>query len=160
MHQKVNAAQRKLKRMHADWAKEGKTPEGEYAKMTKDAKKKYDNLVRDGKYAPRGDLKEEISTANEQRLLLVKSKIEDLLAQKQTAAIKTRLNRLNKERIKLRYIIEAEQKKMAQGNHSGVPQGPLSKTEDYNEFIMKYLLRVAREAGYAGIPINTPAIKN
>jgi len=82
------------------------------------------------------------------------------LAQKQTAAIKTRLNRLNKERIKLRYIIEAEQKKMAAGNHSGVPQGPLSKTEDYNEFVMKYLLRVAREGGYDGITINTPAIKN
>jgi hypothetical protein len=82
------------------------------------------------------------------------------LAQKQTPAIITRLNRLKKERIKLRYIIEAEQKKMAQGNHSGIPQGPLSKTEDYNEFIMKYLLRVAREGGYDGITINTPAIKN
>jgi len=160
MHQKINMAQRQLKRMHAKWAQEGKTPEGEYAKMTKSAKKDYDNLVRDGKYAPRGDLKEEISTANEQHLLLLKSKIDDLLAQKQTPAIKTRLNRLNKERIKVRYIIDAEKKKMAQGNHSGVPQGPLSKTEDYNEFIMKYLLRVAREGGYDGITINTAAVKN
>jgi len=160
MHQKINMAQRKLKKTHADWAKEGKTPEGEYAKMNKSQKKEYDNLVRDGKYAPRGDLQEEISTANEQHLLLVKAKIEDLLAQKQTPAIKTRLNRLNKERIKLRYIIDAEKKKMAKGNHSGVPLGPLSKTEDYNEFIMKYMLRVAREGGYDGITINTPAIKN
>jgi hypothetical protein len=160
MHQKINMAQRQLKKMHTDWAKEGKTPEGEYKKMTKDQRKEYDNLVRDGRYAPRGDLQEEISTANEQHLLLVKAKIEDLLAQKQTASIKTRINRLNKERIKLRYIIDAEKKKMAQGNHSGVPLGPLSKTEDYNEFIMKYMLRVAREGGYDGITINTPAIKN
>ena len=49
---------------------------------------------------------------------------------------------------------------MAKGDHSGIPQGPLSKTEDYNEFIMKYMLRVAREGGYDGITINTPAIKN
>jgi hypothetical protein len=160
MHQKVNAAQRALKKRHAIWEKDGLTPEKGYSRLTKQEKKSYDNLVRDGKYAPRGDLKEEISTANEQHLLLVKAKIEDLLAQKQTPAIITRLNRLKKERIKLRYIIEAEQKKMAQGNHSGIPQGPLSKTEDYNEFIMKYLLRVAREGGYDGITINTPAIKN
>jgi hypothetical protein len=160
MHQKVNAAQRALKKRHAIWEKDGLTPEKGYSRLTKQGKKDYDNLVRDGKYAPRGDLKEEISTANEQHLLLVKAKIEDLLAQKQTPSIITRLNRLKKERIKLRYIIEAEQKKMAKGNHSGIPQGPLSKTEDYNEFIMKYLLRVAREGGYDGITINTPAIKN
>jgi len=160
MHQKINMAQRKLKKMHAEWELKGKTPEGEYAKMNKHQQKDYDNLVRDGKYAPRGDVKEEIGTANEQHLLLVKSKIEDLLSQKQTPSIKTRINRLNKERIKLRYIIDAEKKKMAQGNHSGIPQGPLSKTEDYNEFVMKYLLRVAREGGYDGISINTPAIKN
>ncbi len=160
MHQLVNAAQRALKKKHADWAKAGKTPEGEYAKMTKTQQKDYDKLVADGKYAPRGDLKEEIGTANEQHLLLLKSKIEDLLAQKQTPAIKTRLNRLNKERIKVRKIIDDEKKKMAKGDHSGVPQGPLSKTEDYNEFIMKYMLKVAREGGYDGISINTPAIKN
>ena len=57
-------------------------------------------------------------------------------------------------------MIEEEKAKMAEGSHSGVPQGPLSKTEDYNEFVMKYMLRVAREGGYDGITINTPAIKN
>ena len=142
MHQKVNAAQRLVKRKIA----EGKKPTASELKAAK--------------YAPRGDLKEEVSTANEQHLLLVKSKLEDLLAQKQTAAIKTRIARLNKERIKVRKIIQEEQKKMAAGDHSGVPQGPLSKTEDYNEFIMKYFLKVAREGGYDGITINTAAIKN
>ena len=160
MHQLVNAAQRALKKKHADWAKAGKTPEGEYAKMSERGKEDYDKLVADGKYATRGDLKEEIGTANEQHLLLLTTKIEDLLAQKQTPAIKTRLNRLNKERIKVRKIINDEKKKMEEGDHSGVPQGPLSKTEDYNEFIMKYMLKVAREGGYDGITINTPAIKN
>jgi hypothetical protein len=160
MHQKVNAAQRALKKMHANWAKEGKTPEGEYKKMSKDQKKEYDKFVASTKYAPRGDLKEEVATANEQHLLLLKSKIEDLLVQKQTPAIITRINRLKKERTKVRKIIKEEQAKMAAGAHSGIPQGPLSKTEDYNEFIMKYMLKVAREGGYDGITINTPAIKN
>jgi hypothetical protein len=160
MHQKVNMAQRALKKKHLDWEKAGKTPEGEYAKMTKQGKKDYDKLVASSKYAPRGDLQEQVATANEQHLLLLKAKIDDLLVQKQTPAIITRLTRLKKERVKVRKIIEDEKKKMAQGSHSGVPQGPLSKTEDYNEFIMKYMLRVAREGGYDGISINTPAIKN
>ena len=151
---------RKLKRKHADWEKAGKTPEGEYAKMSKNQKEEYDKLVAAGKYAPRGDLKEEIGTANEQHFALVKAKIEDLLAQKQTPAIKTRLTKLKRERTKIRKMIKEEKDKMAEGNHSGVPQGPLSKTEDYNEFIMKYMLKVAREGGYDGITINTPAIKN
>ena len=76
--------------------------------MSERGKEDYDKLVADGKYATRGDLKEEIGTANEQHLLLLTTKIEDLLAQKQTPAIKTRLNRLNKERIKVRKIINDE----------------------------------------------------
>ena len=160
MHQKVNMAFRKLKRMHADWAKKGKTPEGEYKKMSEAQKKEYDKLVASGKYAPRGDLKEEIGTANEQHFALVKAKIEDLLAQPQTKQTVTRLTKLKKERTKIRKMIKEEKAKMAEGNHSGIPQGPLSKTEDYNEFIMKYMLKVAREGGYDGITINTAAIKN
>ena len=145
MHQKVNAAQRKLKKMHAEWAKEGKTPEGEYARMTTERKRDYDKLVASSKYAPRGDLKEEIGTANEQHFALVKAKIEDLLAQPQTKQTITRLTKLKRERTKIRKMIEEEKAKMAEGSHSGVPQGPLSKTEEYNEFIMKYHLRVSRE---------------
>jgi hypothetical protein len=160
MHQKVNAAQRRLKKMHANWALKGKTPEGEYAKMSQQGKKDYDKVVAEGKYAPRGDLKEEIGTANEQHLALIVSKIEDLLSQPQTKQTLTRLTKLKRERIKVRKMIQEEQKKMAAGDHSGVPQGPLSKTEDYNEFIMKYLLRVAREGGYDGLTMNTAAIKN
>ena len=36
----------------------------------------------------------------------------------------------------------------------------MRKTEDYNEFVIKYLLRVAEEGGYDGLSISTPAIKN
>ena len=128
--------------------------------MSKNQKEDYDKLVAKGKYAPRGDLKEEIGTANEQHFALVKAKIEDLLAQPQTKQTVTRLTKLKKERTKIRKLIDDEKKKMAEGNHSGIPQGPLSKTEDYNEFVMKYMLKVARDGGYDGISINTAAIKN
>ncbi len=96
--------------MHADWAKAGKTPEGEYAKMTTQGKKDYDKLVAKGKYAPRGDLKEEIGTANEQHFALVKAKIEDLLAQPQTKQTVTRLTKLKRERTKIRKLINDEKK--------------------------------------------------
>ena len=160
MHQKVNAAQRAIKKQIADWEKEGLKPHEAYLKLSSSKRKEFDKLTASSKYAPRGDLQEEIATANEQHLALVKAKIEDLLTQKQTTAIRTRIARLNKERTKVRKMIADEKAKMAEGKHSGVPQGPLSKTEDYNEFIMKYLLRVAREGGYDGITINTSAIKN
>ena len=71
-----------------------------------------------------------------------------------------RLNRLNKERVKIREIIEGKKAKMAEGDHSGVPMGPLSKTEDYNEFVMKYAVKVAQEGGYDGVTISSAAIKN
>ena len=160
MHQKVNAAQRALKKKHAMWEKDGLTPEKGYSRLTTERKRDYDKLVASSKYAPRGDLKEEIGTANEQHLALIVSKVEDLLAQPQTKQIAARLTKLKRERTKVRKMIKEEQAKMAEGDHSGIPQGPLSKTEDYNEFIMKYLLRVAREGGYDGITMNTAAIKN
>jgi hypothetical protein len=160
MHQKVNAAQRKLKKMHADWAKEGKTPEGEYDKMNRHQQKDYDTLVASSKYAPRLDLKEEIGTANEQHLALIAAKIEDILARPQDNHTKRRLVNLRREQTKVRKMIQEEQAKQSQGDHSGIPQGPLSKTEDYNEFVIKYMLRVAREGGYDAVTINTSAIKN
>ena len=160
MHQKVNAAQRQVKKQIAEWEKQGLKPHEAYLKLSTAKRKEFDKLTAESKYAPRGDLKEEIGTANEQHFALVKAKIEDLLAQPQTKQTVTRLTKLKRERTKIRKMIEEEKAKMAEGSHSGIPQGPLSKTEDYNEFIMKYLLRVAREGGYDGITINTAAIKN
>ena len=160
MHQKINAAQRKVKKQIAEWEKQGLKPHEAYLKLSTRQRKEFDELTASSKYAPRGDMKEEIGTANEQHLALIVSKVEDLLAQPQTKQIVARLTKLKRERTKVRKMIKEEQAKMAAGDHSGVPQGPLSKTEDYNEFIMKYLLRVAREGGYDGLTINTAAIKN
>ena len=100
-------------------------------------------------------------TANEQQMMLIQAKIDDLLQLPQTQQIQTRIARLNRERAKVRKIIADEGKRLRESRQtSDIPQGPYSKTEDYNEFVMKYALRVAQEGGYDGISISTPQIKN
>ena len=162
MHQQINMAQRALKKQNAVFKEQGLTPQQAYNKMSASDQKVYDNLVRSTKYAPRQDvkLKKEIN-ANEQQMRLIQSKIEDLLTKPQNKATQIRLVRLNKERAKIRRILEEEKTKLAESTDTtGIPEGPLRKSEDYNEFVMKYLLRVAEEGGYDGLSISTPAIKN
>jgi hypothetical protein len=91
---------------------------------------------------------------------LILAKIDEIQAGPMTKQKQIRLNRLNKERAKIRKIIEDKKAKMAEGDHSGVPMGPFSKTEDYNEFVMKYATKVAQEGGYDGVTISSAAIKN
>ena len=143
MHQKINSAMRSVRRME----KEGKPP--------------VPGTLKKSKYAPRGDMiVETVDKANEQHLALLASKIEDLAAMPQTKATQIRLVRLNKERAKVRKMIQDKKAKMAEGDHSGIAQGPYSKTEDYNEFVMKYAEKVAQEGGYDGVTISSSAIKN
>ncbi|HAT63790.1 MAG TPA: hypothetical protein DCS66_04185, partial [Flavobacteriaceae bacterium] len=143
MHQRINAAARKVRK----------------AKLAGEKPSAGD--IKKSKYSPRGDLiKEPTDLANEQQMQLVLSKIEDLAALPQTKQTQIRIARLNKERAKIRKIIEDKRSKMSEGKHSGVAMGPLSKSEDYNEFVMKYLTKVAQEGGYDGVTISSGAIKN
>ena len=160
MHQKINMHQRALKKQNAEFERQGVTPEQAYEKMGTRQKEDYKNLVKQSKYAPRGDLVKEVDNVNEQQMLLIQSKIEELLAQPQTPQMATRIARLNRERSKVRKIIADKRAKAQEGDHSGIPQGPYAKTEDYNEFVMKYALRAAQEGGYDGISISSVAIKN
>jgi hypothetical protein len=162
MHQKINMAQRALKKQHAEFEKKGLTPKQGRNRLDGYLQRDYDELVKDAQYAPRQDvrLKKEIN-ANEQQMRLIQAKIEDLLTKPQNKATQIRLVRLNKERAKIRRILEEEKSKLSENtNTTGIPEGPLRKSEDYNEFVMKYLLRVAEEGGYDGLSISTPAIKN
>jgi hypothetical protein len=143
MHQAMNRKQREIKRM----IEEGRKP----------SKKQ----LAEAKYAPRGDLiAETVDKANEEQLGLILAKIDEIQSGPMNKQKQIRLNRLNKERVKIRKIIEEKKTKMAKGDHSGVPMGPLSKTEDYNEFVMKYAVKVAQEGGYDGVTISSAAIKN
>jgi hypothetical protein len=145
MHQPINAASRRVKKAQAA----GQTNQSAYQ-----------NDLRNSKYADRGDLVRETDNANEQQMMLIQSKIEDLLSMPQTKQTQVRLARLNRERAKIRNIIAEKRAAAGSGDNSGIPQGPYSKTEDYNEFVMKYALKTAQEGGYDGISISTPAIKN
>ena len=153
MHQPVNAAARRVKKYQADQAARGEPLSDTRA---------YQDDVRKSKYFPRADMAEDVSqSANEQQMMLIQAKIDDLLQLPQTQQIQTRIARLNRERAKVRKIIADEGKRLRESRQtSDIPQGPYSKTEDYNEFVMKYALRVAQEGGYDGISISTPQIKN
>jgi len=144
MHQPIRQAQKYVKGM----AEEGKPPmPGELAKS---------------RYAQRGDVPLPVSASdkvNEDQFQLIVAKIDDLGAQPQTVATQKRIAKLNRERKKIRKIIDASKKKVAKDT-SGVPQGPYSKTEDYNEFVIKYATKMAQEGGYDGVAIASPAIKN
>jgi len=143
MHQPIRQSQKYVKQM----AEEGTPPmPGELAKS---------------RYAQRGDVPLPVSASdkvNEEQFRLIVAKIEDLAAQPQTVKTQKRITKLNKERDKIRKIIDASKKKVSKET-SGVPQGPYSKTEDYNEFVIKYATKMAQEGGYDGVAIASPAIK-
>ena len=144
MHQPIRQAQKHVKKAAA----EGTPP------MPDD--------VKNSLYAPRGDVPLPVSASdkvNEDQFQLVLAKIDDLGAQPQTVETKKRIAKLNRERKKIRKILDASKKK-AVPETSGVPQGPYSKTEDYNEFVIKYATKMAQEGGYDGVAIASPAIKN
>ena len=153
MHQPINAAARRVKKYQAQQAAKGQPLSDTRA---------YQDDLRQSKYSPRADMAEDVSqTANEQQMMLIQAKIDDLLQLPQTQQIQTRIARLNRERAKVRKIIADEGKRLRESRQtSDIPQGPYSKTEDYNEFVMKYALRVAQEGGYDGISISSPQIKN
>ena len=144
MHQPINAALRSVRRME----QQGMPP--------------VPGDLKASRYATRGDVPLPVSESdkvNEDQLRLIISKIEDLGAQPQTVKTQKRIAKLNKERAKIRKIVDASKKKAAPKT-SGVPQGPFSRTEDYNEFVIKYATKMAQEGGYDGVSVATSAIKN
>jgi len=144
MHQPINAAVRSVRRME----QQGMPP--------------VPGDLKASRYAPRGDVPLPVSESdavNEEQFKLIVSKIEDLASQPQTVKTQKRITKLNREREKIRKIIDASKKKAAPKT-SGVPQGPFSRTEDYNEFVIKYATKMAQEGGYDGVSVATSAIKN
>ena len=48
----------------------------------------------------------------------------------------------------------------AKGKGGDIPEGPFQRSEDYGSFVMKYLLRLAKEGNYDGVAVSTGNIKN
>jgi len=46
------------------------------------------------------------------------------------------------------------------GTGGDIPEGPFQRSEDYGSFVMKYLLRLAKEGKYDGVAVSTGNIKN
>ena len=111
---------------------------------------------RDG-YAMRGDLPppKELA-ANKQQLDLINLKIENLLA---TNPRSKALPKLQEEREKIRNIL-AESMKSKNIGGGDIPEGPFQTSQEYMEFVSKYLLRLAKDGKYDGLAFANPKIKN
>ena len=111
---------------------------------------------RDG-YARREDLPLPPDlAANKQQLDLINLKIENLLA---TNPRSPALKKLGEERGKIRQMLQ--ESKDAAGNIGGsVPEGPFQNSQEYMEFVAKYLVRIAKDGKYDGVAFANPRIKN
>ena len=137
MHQPISAALRKA---------------GQLEKAGDTSSSAYKEALKKSRYAPRKDV--EVATANLEQMANIQRKIESLLAKDPKSK---KLDLLYAEKEKIRVI---EQAKGAVGDHSGVPEGPFKNSQDYMEFAIKYLLRMAKDGNYDGVAFSTPAIKN
>jgi len=119
------------------------------------AEKAGKKIPKGGRYAPRLDVDVPVdSKANLEQMANIQLQIDRLLATKPNSP---KLDLLYKQKEGIRGI---EAPKIAKGDHSGVPEGPFKNSQDYMEFAIKYLLRVAKDGNYDGVAFSTPTIKN
>ena len=132
MHQPISAAIRKA-------TKEGKA------------------IPKGGKYAPRADVAAaKVNDANLQEMQNIQRQIDRLLSTKPDSP---KLEKLYEQKAIIRDIEKSKVSKLGK-NTSGIPEGPFKNSQDYMEFAIKYLLRVAKDGNYDGVAFSTPAIKN
>ena len=123
----------------------------------REAKEKGKQLSSSEGYARRGDLPTPTEIlANKQQLDLITLKIENLL---NTNPRSKALPKLEAERDKIRAILQAAKDKKGIGG-GNVPEGPFQTSQEYMEFVAKYLMRVAKDGKYDGVAFANPAIKN
>lgn len=93
-------------------------------------------------YATRAD--KIVVDDNMKHLDAIQSRIEEILAVNPKSPA---LKKLYEEREKVRKIVSET---IGKGG-GDVPQGPFAKSQDYMEFVSKYLTRVAKDGGYDGV---------
>ena len=89
------------------------------------------------------------------KLNALQNKIDAILAREPNHAS---LPKLYKERGTLADKIEKIRGAVSGGGN--IPEGPFQRSEDYGSFVMKYLLRLAKEGNYDGVAVSTGNIKN
>jgi len=90
---------------------------------------------------------------NMKHLAAIQSRIEEILAVNPASPA---LKKLHIEREKVRKIVSET---IGKGG-GDVPQGPFQRSQDYMEFVSKYLTRIAKDGKYDGVGFASPAIKN
>ena len=102
-------------------------------------------------YATRAD--KVVIDDNMKHLAAITARIEEILAVNPKSPA---LKKLYQEREKVRKIVEEN---IGKGGGS-VPQGPFQRSQDYMEFVSKYLTRMAKDGNYDGVGFSSAAIKN
>jgi hypothetical protein len=109
---------------------------------------------RDSGYATRKDKILSAQTYIDEMAVL-QNKIDAILAREPNHAS---LPALYKQRGTLSDKIEKIRTAVSGGGD--MPEGPFQRSEDYGSFVMKYLLRLAKEGNYDGVAVSTGNIKN
>jgi hypothetical protein len=112
---------------------------------------------KEGKYFPRLDVAVAKSNqANLEQMANIQRQIDRLL---ETNPKSPKLAKLYEQKDMIRGI-EADKASNLGKNTSGIPEGPFKDSQDYMEFAIKYLMRVAKDGNYDGVAFSTPTIKN
>jgi hypothetical protein len=112
---------------------------------------------KEGKYFPRLDVATAKSNqANLEQMANIQRQIDRLL---ETNPKSPKLAKLYEQKDMIRGI-EADKASNLGKNTSGIPEGPFKDSQDYMEFAIKYLMRVAKDGNYDGVAFSTPTIKN
>ena len=112
---------------------------------------------KEGKYFPRLDVAVAKSNqANLEQMANIQRQIDRLL---ETNPRSPKLAKLYEQKDMIRGI-EADKASNLGKNTSNIPEGPFKDSQDYMEFAIKYLMRVAKDGNYDGVAFSTPPIKN
>jgi len=114
-------------------------------------------IPKEGKYAPRLDKEvAKLNKDNLEQMANIQRQIDRLL---ETKPDSPKLAKLYEQKEIIRNIEKDKAGKLGE-NTSNIPEGPFKNSQDYMEFAIKYLLRVAKDGNYDGVAFSTPAIKN
>ena len=113
--------------------------------------------IRQGKPSGYATRKDKILSAQTyiDEMAVLQNKIDAILAREPNH---TSLPALYKKRGTLAAKIEKIRGTVSGGGD--IPEGPFQRSEDYGSFVVKYLLRLAKEGNYDGVAVSTGNIKN
>ena len=114
-------------------------------------------IPKGGKYSPRLDKEvAKLNKDNLEQMANIQRQIDRLL---ETKPDSPKLAKLYEQKEIIRNIEKDKASKLGK-NTSNIPEGPFKNSQDYMEFAIKYLLRVAKDGNYDGVAFSTPTIKN